>query len=93
MVGRTEFLKARVSPAIKLPVKKVADGGFLSKAAWLKRMVDAALRITGVTVMLWVTAPNSGIVAPKPPSMRLVSKLLTIRFKKDWLKQSALSLQ
>jgi hypothetical protein len=35
----TEFLKARVSPEIKLQLKAVADREFLSEAAWLKRLV------------------------------------------------------
>jgi hypothetical protein len=46
----TEFLKARVSPEIKLHAKAVADREFLSESAWLKRLVlrefrasDAAL--------------------------------------------------
>jgi hypothetical protein len=35
----TEFLKARVSPEVKLRVKSVADREFLSETAWLKRLV------------------------------------------------------
>ena len=35
----TEILKARVSPDIKLRVKKIADRELLSEAAWLKRLV------------------------------------------------------
>ena len=38
-MGCTEFLKARVSPEIKLQLKAVADREFLSEAAWLKRLV------------------------------------------------------
>jgi hypothetical protein len=40
----TEFLKARVSPEIKLQVKTVADHEFLSEAAWLKRLVLREIR-------------------------------------------------
>jgi hypothetical protein len=38
-MGCTEFLKARVSPEIKVQVKAVADHEFMSEAAWLKRLV------------------------------------------------------
>jgi hypothetical protein len=38
-MGCTEFLKARVSPDIKLRAKTVAEREFLSEAAWLKRLV------------------------------------------------------
>jgi len=43
-MGCTEFLKARVSPEIKLQAKAVADREFLSEAAWLKRLVLRELR-------------------------------------------------
>jgi Bacterial mobilisation protein (MobC) len=40
----TEFLKARVSPEIKLRTRAVADRDFLSEAAWLKRLVLREIR-------------------------------------------------
>ena len=40
----TEFLKARVSPEIKLQVKAIADRELLSEAAWLKRLVVREIR-------------------------------------------------
>jgi hypothetical protein len=40
----TEFLRARVSPEIKLRTKAVADLEFLSEAAWLKRLVLREIR-------------------------------------------------
>jgi hypothetical protein len=40
----TEFLKARVSPEIKLRTKAVADREFISEAAWLKRLVLREIR-------------------------------------------------
>jgi hypothetical protein len=40
----TEFLKARVSPEIKLRLKAVADREFLSEAAWLKRLALREIR-------------------------------------------------
>jgi hypothetical protein len=40
----TEFLKARVSPEIKLQVKAVADRELLSEATWLKRLVLKEIR-------------------------------------------------
>ena len=43
-MGCTEFLKARVSPEIKLQAKSVAEGEFLSEAAWLKRLVLREIR-------------------------------------------------
>ena len=43
-MGCTEFLKARVSPEIKLQTKAVADREFLSEAAWLKRLVLREIR-------------------------------------------------
>jgi hypothetical protein len=43
-MGCTEFLKARVSPDIKLQAKAVADREFLSEAAWLKRLVLREIR-------------------------------------------------
>lgn len=44
----TEFLKARVSPEIKLRTKAVADLEFLSEAAWLKRLVLREIRACDV---------------------------------------------
>jgi hypothetical protein len=44
-MGCTEFLKARVSPEIKLQAKAVADREFLSEAAWLKRLVLREIRV------------------------------------------------
>ena len=41
---RTEILKARVSPEIKLQAKDIADREFLSEAAWLKRIVMREIR-------------------------------------------------
>lgn len=43
-MGCTEFLKARVSPEIKLQAKAIAEREFLSEAAWLKRLVMRELR-------------------------------------------------
>jgi hypothetical protein len=43
----TEFLKARVSPEIKLQVKDVADRDFMSEATWLKRLVLKEIRACG----------------------------------------------
>ncbi len=43
-MGCTEFLKARVSPDIKLRAKAVAEREFLSEAAWLKRLVLREIR-------------------------------------------------
>jgi hypothetical protein len=43
-MGCTEFLKARVSPEIKLQAKVVAAREFLSEAAWLKRLVLREIR-------------------------------------------------
>jgi Bacterial mobilisation protein (MobC) len=43
-MGCTEFLKARVSPEIKLRAKEVAARDFLSEAAWLKRLVLRQIR-------------------------------------------------
>jgi hypothetical protein len=40
----TETLKAHVSPEIKLQAKAVAEGEFLSEAAWLKRLVLREIR-------------------------------------------------
>jgi hypothetical protein len=40
----TEFLKARVSPEIKLQAKAVAEREFLSETAWLKRLVLREIR-------------------------------------------------
>jgi Bacterial mobilisation protein (MobC) len=40
----TEFLKARVSPDIKLQAKAVADRELLSEATWLKRLVLREIR-------------------------------------------------
>jgi Bacterial mobilisation protein (MobC) len=44
-MGCTEFLKARVSPEIKLQTKAVAEREFLSEAAWLKRLVLREIRV------------------------------------------------
>jgi hypothetical protein len=41
----TEFLRARVSPDIKLRVKAIADRELLSEAAWLKRLVVREIRV------------------------------------------------
>jgi hypothetical protein len=43
-MGCTEFLKARVSPEIKLQAKAVAEREFLSETAWLKRLVLREIR-------------------------------------------------
>jgi hypothetical protein len=43
-MGCTEFLKARVSPEIKLQAKAVAEREFLSEATWLKRLVLREIR-------------------------------------------------
>jgi hypothetical protein len=43
----TEFLKARVSPEIKLQVKIVAERDLLSEATWLKRLVLREIRACG----------------------------------------------
>jgi len=40
----TEFLKARVSPEIKLQVKTIADRDLMTEAAWLKRLVTREIR-------------------------------------------------
>ena len=40
----TEFLRARVSPELKLQVKTIADRELLSEAAWLKRLVIREIR-------------------------------------------------
>jgi mobilization protein MobC len=40
----TEFLKARVSPNIKLKAKAIAEREFLSETAWLKRLVLREIR-------------------------------------------------
>lgn len=40
----TEFLRARVSPDIKLRVKTISDRELLSEAAWLKRLVIREIR-------------------------------------------------
>ena len=44
-MGCTEFLKARVSPEIKLQAKAVAEREFLSEATWLKRLVLREIRV------------------------------------------------
>jgi hypothetical protein len=49
-MGCTEFLKARVSPDIKLRAKAVAEREFLSEAAWLKRLVLRELRACDAVV-------------------------------------------
>jgi hypothetical protein len=43
-MGCTEFLKARVSPEIKLQVKAIADRDLLTEATWLKRLVIREIR-------------------------------------------------
>jgi hypothetical protein len=43
-VSCTETLKAHVSPDIKLQAKAIAEGEFLSEAAWLKRLVLREIR-------------------------------------------------
>ena len=43
-MGCTKFLKARVSPEIKLQVKVIADRDLLTEAAWLKRLVIREIR-------------------------------------------------
>ena len=43
-MGCTEFLKARVSPEIKLQVKAIADRDLLTEATWLKRLVLREIR-------------------------------------------------
>jgi hypothetical protein len=40
----TEFLKARVSPEIKLQAKAIADRDLLTEATWLKRLVLREIR-------------------------------------------------
>jgi hypothetical protein len=40
----TEFLKARVSPEIKLQAKAIAERDLLTEAAWLKRLVIREIR-------------------------------------------------
>jgi hypothetical protein len=40
----TEFLKARVSPEIKIQVKAIADRDLMTEAAWLKRLVAREIR-------------------------------------------------
>jgi mobilization protein MobC len=44
-MGCTEFLKARVSPELKLQAKAVAEREFLSEATWLKRLVLREIRV------------------------------------------------
>jgi hypothetical protein len=44
----TEFLKARVSPEIKLQAKAVADRELLSEATWLKRLVLREIRASDI---------------------------------------------
>ena len=43
-MGCTEFLKARVSPEIKLLTKAIAERELLSEATWLKRLVLREIR-------------------------------------------------
>lgn len=45
----TEFLRARVSPDIKLRVKAIADRELLSEAVWLKRLVVREIRAAHCT--------------------------------------------
>lgn len=40
----TEILKARVSPEVKSQAKAIADRGFLTESAWLKRIVLREIR-------------------------------------------------
>ncbi len=40
----TEFLKARVSPEIKLQAKAIADRDLLTESAWIKRLVIREIR-------------------------------------------------
>ena len=40
----TEFLKARVTPEIKIQAKAIADRELLSEASWLKRLVLKEIR-------------------------------------------------
>jgi hypothetical protein len=47
-MGCTEYLKARVSPEIKLQAKAVAEREFLSEATWLKRLVLREIRACDV---------------------------------------------
>jgi Bacterial mobilisation protein (MobC) len=44
-MGCTEFLKARVSPEIKLLAKAIAERELLSEATWLKRLVLREIRV------------------------------------------------
>jgi hypothetical protein len=46
----TEFLKARVSPEIKLRTKAVADRELLSESAWLKRLVLREFRACDIVL-------------------------------------------
>jgi hypothetical protein len=43
-MGCTEFLKARVTPEIKLQVKEIAERDLLSESTWLKRLVLREIR-------------------------------------------------
>jgi hypothetical protein len=43
-MGCTEFLKARVSPEIKLQVKAIVDRDLLTEATWLKQLVLREIR-------------------------------------------------
>jgi hypothetical protein len=43
-MGCTEFLKARVSPEIKLLTKAIAERALLSEATWLRRLVLREIR-------------------------------------------------
>jgi hypothetical protein len=44
-MGCSEFLKARVSPEIKVQAKAIAEREFLSEATWLKRLVLREIRV------------------------------------------------
>jgi hypothetical protein len=57
----TEFLKARVSPEIKLRTKAVADREYMSEAAWLKRLVLREIRACdAASVSEGETSPAKG---------------------------------
>jgi hypothetical protein len=44
-MGCSEFLRARVSPEIKLQAKTLAEREFLNESAWLKRLVTREIRL------------------------------------------------
>ena len=43
-MGDSEVLKTRIASELKLQAKAIADGEFLSEAAWLKRLVIREIR-------------------------------------------------